>query len=214
MKSIRLIILWMIAFITGIFLTAYGNEQLSDTDIVKFEGHEYLLLEYPANIFYFYYNGNDEDNFEEVDGIYAIASPQWKMIWNGGDLYCAKENIKEANSYYADSENYDWYVAIDSEDKSNVYPVEVTNTELNHIYELENKPKEMSLFYEEFETLGSLFKVSKDGIVRGTISIVEYEDQWYWNSETIDESKESENTWPEYVQPLPESLSIKIQLVK
>ena len=64
-----------------------------------------------------------------------------------------KSPIKEANSYYADIENYDWYVAIDSEEKTNVYPIEVTETELNHIYALEDAQKELSLFYEEFEML-------------------------------------------------------------
>jgi len=76
---------------------------------------------------------------------------------------------------------------------------------------VEEQERELAVFFEEFEKLGSVFKISKDGVVRGTISIGKYEGQWYWRSEVIDESREKDGTWPEYVQALPETLSSKIE---
>ena len=58
---------------------------------------------------------------------------------------------------------------------------------------------------------GSIAKISKDSVVRGTLSIAKYDGNWYWKSEVIDESREKDGTWPEYVQPLPESLNEKIK---
>ena len=194
----------------GVLLAGCANKH-SD-NVVKYEGKEYVCLEYPQNIFYYDYHGNSEDNFEEVDGIYPIASPNWEMIWNGGDLYCAMESGAEAREYYSLDENYEWYVKVDSPEdvEEQACLINVTAEELDSIYGLEELEQEMSLFFEEFEALGSIMKVSKDGIVRGTLSIVKYQGQWYWNTEVIDESKEQDGTWPEYVQPLPKSLSEKI----
>ena len=68
--------------------------------------------------------------------------------------------------------------------------------------------------HEEFDTFGSLIKISKDGVVRGTLSIAEFDGDWYWKSEIIDESRENDGMWPEYIQLLPESLSKKIKAVE
>ena len=200
----------------GLILLLTGcNQQAADsTDIVNYEGTDYAFVEYPANIFYYDYNGNSSDNFVEVDGIYPIASPQWDMIWNGGDLYCDKNAVEEASSYYANDDNYDWYVVIDTADEELSYPVNIMDEELDAIYSLEDMEKDKSVFWEEFEAQGSLVKISKDGIVRGTLSIAKCDGSWYWKSELIDESREEDGTWPEYVQPLPESLDSKIKEVE
>lgn len=198
--------------ISGMIILLMGcNQQTSETiDTTQYEGTEYAYLEYPSNVFYYDYNGKDSDKFEEVDGIYPIESPQWNMIWNGGDLYCDKRSVEEAVSYYASDENYDWYVVIDTEDEELSYPVNVTDEELSVIYSLEEMEKDVSVFWEEFEAQGSLVKISKDGMVRGILSIAKYNGNWYWKSEIIDESREEDGTWPEYVQSLPESLNNKI----
>jgi len=185
----------------------------SQQDTVKYEGKEYAFLEYPANVFYYDYNGNSHDNFEEVDGIYPVVSPKWDMIWNGGDLYCVKDYAHKAHKYYADDDNYDWYIVIDSDDEGelNSYPVNMTEDELHCIYGLEDAEKSISVYWEEFEAFGSIIKISKDGMVRGTVSIAKYDGNWYWKSEIIDESREDDGTWPEYVQPLTETLDCKIK---
>ena len=197
-----------------LLLAGCGNQAANSGDTVKYEGKKYVSLEYPANVFYYDYNGNSHDNFEEVDGIYPIDSPNWDMIWNGGDLYCIKKHVEDANSYYADDSNYVWYALIDSDDydnEANSYPIEVTSEEIEAVCGVDDQDKDLAVFFEEFEKLGSVFKISEDGVVRGTISIGKYNGHWYWRSETIDESREEDGTWPEYIQALPKSLDSKIK---
>ena len=212
-KSIKTI-LCACLIITTILLSGCGVQTASvEEDTVKFQGHKYAPLDYPVNIFYYDYNGNSHDNFEEVDGRYEIDSPNWDMIWNAGDLYCITKHVDEANKYYANDENYVWYALIDSDEEDNEinsYPIEITAEELQAVYAVENQERDLALYFEDFEKTGSLFKISEDGVVRGTISVVKYQGQWYWNSEVIDESQERDDTWPEYVQPLPDSLSKQI----
>lgn len=195
-------------------LTGCEKQETSNPDIVTYEGNEYVFLEYPENEFYYDYNGNAHDTFDEVDGIYPVDSPKWEIIWNGGDLCCIKDKADEANNYYADDENYDWYVGIDTEEELEFYPVNITDSECEAIYGFEEMEKATSVFMEEFDVHGSIIKISKDGIVRGTISIVKYDGNWYWKSEVIDESREKDGTWPEYVQPLPETLDRKVKEVE
>lgn len=205
-----------ILIVSSVLFTGCGDQVTDSAYTVRYAGKKYVSLEYPVNVFYYDYNGNSHDNFLEVDGQYPIDSPNWDMIWNGGDLYCSKKHIEDANSYYADDDNYSWYVLIDSDDydeELNSYPIEVTDSEIEAVYGVEEQKRDLAVFFDEFEKFGSLFKISKDGVVRGTISIGKYDDQWYWRSEIIDESREKDDTWPEYVQALPKSLDNKINEV-
>ena len=212
-KSIYICIL----MIAVLLLAGCGDRGTTSADTVKYDGQKYVSVEYPANVFYYDYNGSSHDNFEEVDGIYPIDSTNWDMIWNGGDLYCIKKHKDDANSYYASDDNYNWYVSFDSEDYDEEEiscPIEVTSEEAGALCGIEEQEKDLAVFFEEFEKLGSIYKISKDGIVRGTISIGKYDGQWYWRSETIDESREEDGTWPEYIQALPKSLDGKIKLAR
>ena len=194
-------------------LAGCGNQVENTADTTKYNGKTYVSLSYPANVFYYDYNGNSHDNFEDVDGKYPIDSPKWDMIWNGGDLYCIKKRITEAEEYYANDDNYSWYALVDRDEEDNEInscPITVTDAELQAIYDVEYQEKDLAVFFDEFEKLGSVFKISKDGVVRGTISVGKYKGHWYWKSEIIDESIEQNDTWPEYIQPLPDSLSRKI----
>lgn len=206
--------------ITGIFillvamlLAGCGKQTVEADNQIKYENKEYVCLEYPADVFYYDYNGSSHDNFEEADGIYAIDSPNWDMVWNGGDLYCIKDCVDEANRYYADDDNYGFYVTIDTEaeEEAGLYPVEMTVAELEAVYAVENNEKDLAVYFDDFEKQGSILKISKDGVVRGVISIGKYNGHWYWRSEIIDDSQQRDGTWPEYVQPLPASLDNKIE---
>lgn len=204
----------IVLLILGIVaLAGCGNKADDSIYTTNYDGQEYAALEYPVNIFYYDYNGNSHDNFAEVDGKYPIDSPLWDMIWNAGDLYCISDRAEEAKEYYANDENYVWYVLIDTDEEDNEInscPIDITAAELEQVYDIENQERDLALFFEDFEEQGSLFKISKDGVVRGTISLCKYKGAWYWKSEVIDESVERDGTWPEYVQPLPQSLSSKI----
>ena len=199
--------------IISLLLTGCANQQSENVSVVKYEDKEYVELEYPQSIFYYDYNGNPHDNFEEVDGIYPIDSPKWEVIWNGGDLYCIKDRAEEAKEYYASDANYVWYLFIGDEDDEDFVAVdiELTESELEEVCKLEELERSASVFWEEFDDFGSIAKISKDSVVRGTLSIAKYDGNWYWKSEVIDESREKDGTWPDYVQPLPESLNEKIK---
>lgn len=82
--------------------------------------------------------------------------------------------------------------------------------ELEGIYNIESRDRDLAVFFDQFEKHGSVFKISEDGVVRGSISVAKYNGIWYWKSEVIDESQECDGTWPEYIQPLPASLNEKI----
>lgn len=207
-------LLFISVMIMSIMLLAACGEHSSDSVYtVRYEGKEYVALEFPANIFYYGYNGNSHDNFVEADGRYPIDSPKWDMIWNGGDLYCIKNSVDEAKAYYADDKNYVWYFLMDSDEEDNEinsYPITVDAAEREVIYNIESRDRDLSVFFDQFEKHGSVFKISKDGVVRGTISVAKYNGIWYWKSEVIDESQERDGMWPKYIQPLPSSLSEKI----
>lgn len=210
----RLVCVFML-MLTLVLLAGCGIKEQASGDEVKYEGKEYSIIEYPANVFSYDYNGNSHYDIEEVDGIYPIDSPNWDMIWNDGKLYCDKKYAAEANEFYYDDENYVWYLLIDHDVEDNeIYSVdiELTADELEYVYNIDDKEKDLAVFFDEFEKTASIFKISNDGVVRGTLSIGKYKGEWYWRSEIIDESRESDGTWPEYVQPLPESLSDKICL--
>lgn len=83
--------------------------------------------------------------------------------------------------------------------------------ELICLYEIEEQDKDPAIFFEEIEDFAKLTKTSKDGIVSGVTELAYYDGSWYWRSEIIDESREKDGTWPEYVQKLPDSLSTKIE---
>lgn len=212
----KLILSICILVISTLLIAGCGKQEDIPVNTVTYQGSEYVCLEYPLNVFYYYYNGNSHDNFAEVDGTYPIDSSKWDMVWSSGDLYCIKSHVDKANSFYSNDDNYVWYVVIDSEGDSedseiNSCPVEVTDEELEEIYAVEDRKRDLAVFFEDFEKMGSLFKISEDGMVRGTISIGKYDGKWYWRSEVIDESQERDGTWPEYVQPLPDTIDLKIK---
>ena len=198
--------------IVSTLLVGCNYQTTSDVDLVEYEGKEYACEEYPISVFYYTYNGSGFENFAEVDGIYLLDNTQWEMIWNAGDLYCIKEKIDEANRYYAAEENYDWYIQIDTEEDDVIeLPIEVTEEEREKICDVENMERDLAVYFDEFESLGSIVKVSKDDMVHGIISIAKYNGKWYWKSEVIDDSKTRDDTWPEYIQPLPDSINDKIE---
>ena len=205
----------VILTLTFAFLPGCGIKAHTSGDEVQYEGKEYSIIEYPTNVFSYDYNGNSHYDLEEVVGIYPIDSPNWDMIWNDGTLYCDKKYATKAKAFYADDGNYVWYLLIDRDVEDNEgysVDIELTADELDYVYNIYDKEKALAVFFDDFEKTASIFKISNDGVVRGTLSIGKYKGEWYWRSEIIDENRENDGTWPEYVQPLPKSLSDKICL--
>ena len=180
----------------------------SDTDTVKYEGEKYSVLGYPADIFM--YDLAEGVECEEDETV-PLEGSQWRMVYNNGDVYCHIDDFNEANAYYNNHENYDWYVNIEYEDSEKMYKINPSIDDFEYIYRMEDMNKETAIFFDEIETQGSLIKVSKDGFIEGRTGLAEYGGKWYWRTETIDESREHDGDWPEYVIPLPAAVSDQIE---
>lgn len=173
-------------------------------NFIAFDGHTYKYVEFPADIFY--YDLKTGGDFEQGE-MYHLDGGQWEMAYCDGDIYCIKGKAWKANKYYSDNANYVWNVIIETDDTENRYPIEISMEDSEYIYNMENMDKETAIFFEEIKTQGSLIKVSKDGFIEGRIGLAEYNGNWYWRTETIDESRERDYDWPEYIIPLPDALS-------
>ena len=110
---------------------------------------------------------------------------------------------------YADDENYTWSVLVEDPqtEETHVVPVTVSADDRAFIYNMENIKGDTTLFFDDIELFGSLVKTHKDGVISASTSLAYHADTWYWRSETIDDSVEG---WPEYVVPLPNSITAQI----
>ena len=178
-----------------------------DPDTVKHEGEKYSFLGYPADIFM--YDLAEGVECEEDETV-PLDGSQWRMVYNNCDVYCHTDDFDDANAYYNNHENYVWYVTIEDGDKEFTYPLEISMEDFEYIYRMEDMDRETSIFFDEIETQGSLIKISKDGFIEGRTGLAEYQGQWYWRTETIDENRERDGEWPEYMIPLPETVSDQI----
>ena len=178
-----------------------------DPDTVKYEGEKYSVLSYPADIFM--YDLAEGVECEEDETV-TLDGSQWRMVYNNCDVYCHTDDIDDANAYYNNHENYDWFVNIEYEDSEKMYQITPSMEDFEYIYRMEDMDKDTSIFFDEIETQGSLIKVSKDGFIEGRTGLAEYDGKWYWRTETIDENRERDGEWPEYVIPLPDAVSDEI----
>lgn len=181
---------------------------MPQNDTVKYKGGQYTLLQYPIDIFY-YDLAEGVEGYEEDETV-LLKGSNWPMVYNSGDVFCHEDDVDDANAYYNNHENYDWYVVIDAEDAEKTYSLEISMEDFEYIYQMKDIDKETAIFFEDIETMGSLIKVSKDGFIEGRTGLAQYEGNWYWRTEIIDESREKDGTWPEYVIPLPDTVNAEI----
>jgi len=180
----------------------------STNDTVKYEDEKYTLIQYPLDIFYYDLNKGVEE-YEEDETV-PLKGSQWRMVYNNCDVYCHTDDFDDANAYYNNHENYVWYVTIEDGDKEFTYPLEISMEDFEYIYRMEDMDKETAIFFDEIETQGSLIKISKDGFIEGRTGLAQYKGDWYWRTETIDENRERDGEWPEYVIALPDALDNQI----
>lgn len=193
-----------------IWAVRYGGLSFQDEGVIKYEGDKYVPVEFGQDIYMYYCN---EEEPSEEGAIQKVSGGDYDMILCEGDIYCMKKEAEQASGYYADDANYDWFAVIDAEDDTIEYPISVTADEMAYLNSIESQPRETAIFFDEIETFATLNKTSKDGIISGVTELAYYEGNWYWRSEIIDESREKDGTWPEYVYALPKSLSDKITAV-
>lgn len=193
--------------IVGIVMILMMRSSYTDPDTVKYDGEKYVALGYPADIFMY----DLAEGIEcEEDETVPLEGSQWRMVYNNTDVYCYTDDFDDANAYYNNHENYNWFVNIDYEGGEKLYPIAPSMEDFEYIYRMEDMNKETAIFFEEIEMQGSLIKVSKDGFIVGRTGLAEYNGKWYWRTETIDESRERDGEWPEYVIPLPQAVSDEI----
>ena len=181
-------------------LALTGCSSGTSSDQLEYEGASYVPVTFNQDIFSC---GLGVEGEFETDVSYPIGDAQFDMIHNNGDLYVAEEQAGEAAQYYQDDANYDWKISVMGEEKDIVTPIEITLEERDYIYEMEGQEKDLAIYFDEIEQQATLIKTSKDGIARGSIELALYDGQWYWRTEIIDDTREKDGTWPEYVYPLP-----------
>ncbi len=201
MKKILISILVIIMSFAMISCT---ETETGDGDIVKYENNIYRLIDFSGDIFVYGYYTNE---YIEEDCIYKINHA---LVYQNGDIYCIEDEHETYQKQYRDVSSYDWFISIDEEKD---IPLELTEEEIAFFDTVEEGERNVSIFVDEIEHFASIGKMSKDGIVRSTTELAFYEGNWYWRSEIINEDREMDGTWPEYVHQLPQSLNDKIKSV-
>lgn len=201
MKNIRVfIVLIMIIILSSAGIVA---SQLN-RDQIKYSGQTYVPLQLPQDPYTYFYD--KEFEVYDEDTRVLLEEGNFQLLYANEDLYVLKEEAKEAKKYYSQDENYQWYLVEDTAYGEEKKPLSLTEIDLDYISDVEDHDRDMTLFFEDYEKLGSLKKISKDKAISGILSLGYYQDKWYWRSEIIDESQEEDGTWPEYVQEMPESV--------
>lgn len=201
MKNIRVfIILIMIIILSSAGIVA---SQLN-RDQIQYSGQTYVPLQLPQDPYTYFYD--KEFEVYDEDTRVLLEEGNFQLLYANEDLYVLKEEAKEAKKYYSQDENYQWYLVEDTAYGEEIKPLSLKGIDLDYITDVEDHDRDMTLFFEDYEKLGSLKKISKDKAISGILSLGYYQDKWYWRSEIIDESQEEDGTWPEYVQEMPESV--------
>lgn len=200
-KGLIIIIIVFILVITTTFIVF--RHKHNNLDTIKYKGETYYLLQYKNDIF-MYDLSNSIEYIE--DEIHPIKNGDTKLFYFNGDIFCDKKDLRKLTNYYQNDNNYNWYMIIDSEDEEIKIPLNMNNNYLDYFNKIETKPKKIFAYFEELEEMGSIIKVSKDNFITGTTSIAKYKDKWYWRTEIINEDKEKDDTYPEYLIELPEGL--------
>lgn len=201
-KNTIIITLILILIIMAIVIfTSRDNSKYKDT--IKFKGEIYYLLEYNKDIFNYNFYSNE---YYEEDEIHPIKHEKWEIVYFSGDLFLPKEEVKKADKYYSDDENYDWFITTEENDVEKMIPVNLTEDELKFIYDLENKEKKETFKFEDIEKFAEITKISKDRTVYAMVSLARHNNTWYWKTEIMSDYESDR----EYIVKLPDSLNKKI----
>ena len=196
---ILIVIFFVVLLVLGIVLKVKSSDRYEDT--IQYDGKTYVLLEYNRDIFTYGYNGNE---YFEVDEIYPVKHDKWDVVYFEGDLFILDKQVKEATKYYANDENYEWFIAYEKNEKEVKVPISISSKELKYLYDMDNKEKKKTVLFEEIEQFASIVKVSKDGFIYSLISLAQCDNRWYWKTEIMNDNDE------EYVIVLPNTLNEKI----
>ena len=200
-KHFLILLIISISFISVIFIITRNNNNI---DNIKYEGKKYTLLKYNNSIFT-YYHTNYQNNYYEEDMIHKVPHDKWDIIYFNGDLYILNKQVKEANKYYADDQNYDWYVDFDYEDEIIREKIKLTKNEISNLYNLESANRDKTIIFDDIEMFADILKISKDKMVQALIVVAKVDNDWYYKTEIMtDEDRE-------YVVKITDSINQKIK---
>lgn len=185
-----------------IMLIARANNYSGDT--VSYKGKNYVTLQYNMDVFTYYFNSNDCYDEETVQ---PVPHDKWDVVYFFGDLYVHEKQAREAEKFFANDANYEWFIAFDEDDAVRKVPVSISEEELEYLYNMEEMPRSETITFDEIKQFADIVKISDDGLVYALTTLAQCNDAWYWKTEIIDDSREDN---AEYVIKLPESLSEKI----
>jgi len=197
-KIVIFIALLLILFVVLVCLKNNSNEF---EDTVSYDGKTYVLLEYNMDIFTYNFNSNV---YYEEDIIHPVSHSKWDFVYFNGDLFVLDSQVDEVTKYYADDDNYDWFIVFEKDDSLVRVPISIDDMELKYLYNMENVERSKTIVFDDIKQFVDITKESKDGFVQALINLVYYEDSWYWKTEVMTDNDE------EYVIDLPESLCNKV----
>lgn len=209
-KHLKLIAIFSMIVILLITVTSIKQniklvkkEENKFRDTVIYKDKTYVLLEYNMDIFTYHFNGN---GYYEEDKIKKIKHDKWDIVYFNGDLFVLENQIEDAIKYYSNDKNYKWVVIFDVDDHEEQFDIEINDEELKYLYNLENMPKKDTMKFEDIKGFASIQKISDDNLVKGLISLANYDNSWYWKSEVMTDDDR------EYIIKLPDSLNEKIKI--
>ena len=192
----------VVGMIAWFLICAFTGVLKGSDDSLRYDNGNYVAMTFKPDVFHYDFCGTDD--YIEEDETYPIEGGTFKMVYRDGDLYCLRNQEREAITYYADDANYHWQlITMKGDDEAAPVDITLSEEDLKAIYTVEEQEKDLTLFFDEIEVQGTLRKISNDGIVVGTTELAYYQGRWYWRSEMIDDSETRDDTWPEYVYPLP-----------
>lgn len=181
-----------------------ARENRNSYDIVSYNGKTYVTLQYNADIFTYFFNA---DGYYDEESVQPVSHDKWDVVYCGGDLFVNEKQAREAEKYFADDANYQWFAAFDEDDAVRKVPLTISKEELEFLYNIEDVPRSETVTFDEINQFADIMKISNDGLVYAVTTLAQCNDAWYWKTEVIDDSREDN---AEYVIKLPDSLCEKL----
>ena len=182
MKKFATLIILLVTILV-IFLLI-KNEPNEYKDTVKYNGKTYVLLEYNMDIFIYHFNSN---SYYEEDEIHPVKHNKCDIVYFNGDLFVIEDQVNEATKYYADDKNYEWYIVLEKDEKELRKSISIDSKELEYLYNIESIKKTKLITFNDIKQFVDIVKTSKDGFIFALINLVEYEDNYYWKTEIMNE---------------------------
>ena len=193
MKKIIIgLIIWLSIVLVFVF-----NQK--DEDVLEYNHKDYVYLDIENSVFTYFYNNNN--GYIEEDKIIEVDHDLYDLIYDEGDLYILKSQLKQAKDYYDNDDNYKWRAQFEIEDATLSNPITLTKDDIDYLYDLDHINKEETMVFDDIQEFGDIIKVSDDDLIVGVINLVKVNDQWYYKTEIMSDDDK------EYIISLPESIN-------